>query len=192
MGIGIGSGEERVVEAARKAIYSPLLETTIDGAEDVIVNVTGGLDLTLIEAEEASEIVNQAAGHGVNIWLGTSIDETMKDEIRVTVVATGVRQDKVEKVVTAQPRQAAYREPARTSHTHTYDRNFDMADTVELPTPSHRRPEAPKTSAFGDWDLRRDAIVRQGDPVVSPVERFEVPAATDEDELETPPFFKNR
>ena len=192
MGIGIGSGEERVVEAARKAIYSPLLETTIDGAEDVIVNVTGGLDLTLIEAEEASEIVNQAAGHGVNIWLGTSIDETMKDEIRVTVVATGVRQDKVEKVVTAQPRQAIHREPARTSHAQTFDRNFDMADTVEIPTPSYRRQEAPKTSAFGDWDLRRDAIVRQGEPVVSPVERFEVPTATDEDELETPPFFKNR
>ena len=192
MGIGIGSGEERVVEAARKAIYSPLLETTIDGAEDVIVNVTGGLDLTLIEAEEASEIVNQAAGHGVNIWLGTSIDETMKDEIRVTVVATGVRQDKVEKVVTAQPRQATHREPARTSHAQTFDRNFDMADTVEIPTPSYRRQEAPKTSAFGDWDLRRDAIVRQGEPVVSPVERFEVPVATDEDELETPPFFKNR
>lgn len=192
MGIGIGSGEERVVEAARKAIYSPLLETTIDGAEDVIVNVTGGLDLTLIEAEEASEIVNQAAGHGVNIWLGTSIDETMKDEIRVTVVATGVRQDKVEKVVTAQPRQATHREPARTSHAQTFDRNFDMADTAEIPTPSYRRQEAPKTSAFGDWDLRRDAIVRQGEPVVSPVERFEVPVATDEDELETPPFFKNR
>ena len=192
MGIGIGSGEERVVEAARKAIYSPLLETTIDGAEDVIVNVTGGLDLTLIEAEEASEIVNQAAGHGVNIWLGTSIDETMKDEIRVTVVATGVRQDKVEKVVTAQPRQATHREPARTSHAQTFDRNFDMADTVEIPTPSYRPQEAPKTSAFGDWDLRRDAIVRQGEPVVSPVERFEVPTATDEDELETPPFFKNR
>ena len=192
MGIGIGSGEERVVEAARKAIYSPLLETTIDGAEDVIVNVTGGLDLTLIEAEEASEIVNQAAGHGVNIWLGTYIDETMKDEIRVTVVATGVRQDKVEKVVTAQPRQATHREPARTSHAQTFDRNFDMADTAEIPTPSYRRQEAPKTSAFGDWDLRRDAIVRQGEPVVSPVERFEVPTATDEDELETPPFFKNR
>ena len=98
MGIGIGSGEERIVEAARKAIYSPLLETTIDGAEDVIVNVTGGLDMTLTEAEEASEIVGQAAGNGVNIWLGTSIDDTLKDEIRVTVVATGVRQERAEKV----------------------------------------------------------------------------------------------
>ena len=191
MGIGIGSGEERVIEAARKAIYSPLLETTIDGAEDVIVNVTGGLDMTLIEAEEASEIVNQAAGHGVNIWLGTSIDESMKDEIRVTVVATGVRQDAVEKVVAPQPRQAAFREPVRTGHNHTYDRHFDLTETAELPTPSQRQTEAPKASAFGDWDLRRDSIVRQGESVVSPVERFEAPSS-DEDELETPPFFKNR
>ena len=191
MGIGIGSGEERVIEAARKAIYSPLLETTIDGAEDVIVNVTGGLDMTLIEAEEASEIVNQAAGHGVNIWLGTSIDESMKDEIRVTVVATGVHQDAVEKVVAPQPRQASFREPVKSGHTHTYDRHFDLAETVELPTPSQRHTEAPKASAFGDWDLRRDSIVRQGESVVSPVERFEAPSS-DEDELETPPFFKNR
>ena len=191
MGIGIGSGEERVIEAARKAIYSPLLETTIDGAEDVIVNVTGGLDMTLIEAEEASDIVNQAAGHGVNIWLGTSIDESMKDEIRVTVVATGVRQDAVEKVVAPQPRQASFREPVRTGHTHAYDRNFDLAETAELPTPSQRQTEAPKASAFGDWDLRRDSIVRQGESVVSPVERFETPSS-DDDELETPPFFKNR
>lgn len=192
MGIGIGNGEERVVEAARKAIYSPLLETTIDGAEDVIVNVTGGLDLTLIEAEEASEIVNQAAGHGVNIWLGTSIDESMKDEIRVTVVATGVRQDKVEKVVAHQPRPTNHRESSKTNTTHTYDRHFDMAETVELPTPSHRKAETNKASAFGDWDLKRDSVVRQGDSIVSPVERFEVPAPSDEDELETPPFFKNR
>ena len=192
MGIGIGSGEERVVEAARKAIYSPLLETTIDGAEDVIVNVTGGLDLTLIEAEEASEIVNQAAGQGVNIWLGTSIDENMKDEIRVTVVATGVRQERVEKVVGSPVKQAARREASRAPHSHTFDRHFDLEDTAELPKQSQRRFETSQSSAFGDWDLRRESIVRQSDSVVSPVERFEVPVSQDEDELDTPPFFKNR
>ena len=192
MGIGIGSGEERVVEAARKAIYSPLLETTIDGAEDVIVNVTGGLDLTLIEAEEASEIVNQAAGQGVNIWLGTSIDENMKDEIRVTVVATGVRQDRVEKVVGHAPRQAVHHEQVSPSHAHNHNRQFDMAETAEIPSPAPRRPETSQTSAFGDWDLRRETIVRPTDSVVSPVERFEAPSLHDEDELDTPPFFKNR
>ena len=192
MGIGIGSGEERVVEAARKAIYSPLLETTIDGAEDVIVNVTGGLDLTLIEAEEASEIVNQAAGQGVNIWLGTSIDESMKDEIRVTVVATGVRQERVEKVVGSPVKQAARREASRQPHPQNFDRHFDLEDTAELPKQSQRRFETSQSSAFGDWDLRRESIVRQTDSVVSPVERFEAPTYQDEDELDTPPFFKNR
>ena len=192
MGIGIGSGEERVVEAARKAIYSSLLETTIDGAEDVIVNVTGGLDLTLIEAEEASEIVNQAAGQGVNIWLGTSIDESMKDEIRVTVVATGVRQERVEKVVGSPVKQAARREASRQPHPQNFDRHFDLEDTAELPKQSQRRFETSQSSAFGDWDLRRESIVRQTDSVVSPVERFEAPTYQDEDELDTPPFFKNR
>ena len=192
MGIGIGSGEERVVEAARKAIYSPLLETTIDGAEDVIVNVTGGLDLTLIEAEEASEIVNQAAGQGVNIWLGTSIDESMKDEIRVTVVATGVRQERVEKVVGSPVKQVARREASRQPHPQNFDRHFDLEDTAELPKQSQRRFETSQSSAFGDWDLRRESIVRQTDSVVSPVERFEAPTYQDEDELDTPPFFKNR
>ena len=192
MGIGIGSGEERVVEAARKAIYSPLLETTIDGAEDVIVNVTGGLDLTLIEAEEASEIVNQAAGQGVNIWLGTSIDENMKDEIRVTVVATGVRQDRVEKVVGHAPRQAVRHEQASPNHAHNHNRQFDMAETAEIPSPAPRRTETSQTSAFGDWDLRRENIVRSTETNTAPaVERYE-DTSSDDDELETPPFFKNR
>ena len=199
MGIGVGSGEERVIEAARKAIYSPLLETTIDGAEDVIVNVTGGLDMTLIEAEEASEIVNQAAGHGVNIWLGTAIDESMKDEIRVTVVATGVRQDKVEKVSgirqTPQPTSPSRPqqvEPNREVRSGQFERNFDMTETVDIPAPTRQRTDAPKGSAFGDWDLRREAIVRQAEPSSSVrVERY-AETNEDDDELETPPFFRNR
>ena len=195
MGIGIGSGEERVIEAARKAIYSPLLETTIDGAEDVIVNVTGGLDMTLIEAEKASEIVNQAAGHGVNIWLGTSIDESMKDEIRVTVVATGVKEDKVDKVSGLQGVKPASRaEQVRSAQSSAhYDRNFDMAETREMPAPSHRSTvETSRASAFGDWDLRRESIVRQAEPVPSSrVERF-TDIKEEDDELETPPFFRNR
>ena len=82
-----------------------------------VERLLGGLDLTLIEAEEASEIVNQAAGQGVNIWLGTSIDESMRDEIRVTVVATGVRQERVEKVVAPQARPTTnYRETVKPAH----------------------------------------------------------------------------
>ena len=195
MGIGVGSGEERVIEAARKAIYSPLLETTIDGAEDVIVNVTGGLDMTLIEAEEASEIVNQAAGHGVNIWLGTSIDETLKDEIRVTVVATGVRQDKVERVSGIASSQRPYKTGPREQRPQAapFDREFDLKQDVELPTtPSRPAVEPNRGSAFGDWDIRRENIVRQTEPTSTHrVDRY-VDSSSDDDELETPPFFRNR
>ena len=195
MGIGVGSGEERVIEAARKAIYSPLLETTIDGAEDVIVNVTGGLDMTLIEAEEASEIVNQAAGHGVNIWLGTSIDESLKDEIRVTVVATGVRQDKVERVSGIASSQRPYKTGPREQRPQAapFDREFDLKQDVELPTsPSRPAVEPNRGSAFGDWDIRRENIVRQTESTSThKVERY-VDSSSDDDELETPPFFRNR
>ncbi|MEY8699624.1 cell division protein FtsZ [Streptococcus ferus] len=208
MGIGIGSGEERVVEAARKAIYSPLLETTIDGAEDVIVNVTGGLDMTLIEAEEASEIVNQAAGHGVNIWLGTSIDDSLKDEIRVTVVATGVRKEKADKVAgfrsvassIPQPNQQPLSRPSDNQPTGferrpSYD--FDMAESHDLPDAEPRQPktqaEPQQTSAFGDWDLRRESIARPSEGELdSKLSMSSFSKDDDDDELETPPFFKNR
>ncbi|HFI0447404.1 cell division protein FtsZ [Streptococcus suis] len=185
MGIGIGTGEDRVVEAARKAIYSPLLETTIDGAEDVIVNVTGGYDMTLTEAEEASEIVNQAAGQGVNIWLGTSIDETMKDEIRVTVVATGVREEKSERA--SRPRVTEHVAPR---HSQRFDLPSSSAPVVNR---GLSQPETPKGSAFGEWDLRRENLIHPAETDVKPtvsVEKFTMEA--DEDELDTPPFFRNR
>ena len=67
-----------------------------------------------------------------------------------------------------------------------------MTESVEMPNPTHRRAETSQSSAFGDWDLRRETIVRSTDSVVSPVERFEAPSLQDEDELDTPPFFKNR
>lgn len=187
MGIGIGTGEDRVIEAARKAIYSPLLETTIDGAEDVIVNVTGGYDMTLTEAEDASEIVHQAAGQGVNIWLGTSIDETMKDEIRVTVVATGVRQETREHSGSRHRTEAAVARPVSAQR-------FDYPST-QTPTPAARPAQAEpvKASAFGEWDLRRENLVRPADTEFSAgpaVEKFTL--EQEEDELETPPFFRNR
>ncbi|HEM3577177.1 TPA: cell division protein FtsZ [Streptococcus suis] len=185
MGIGIGTGEDRVIEAARKAIYSPLLETTIDGAEDVIVNVTGGYDMTLTEAEDASEIVHQAAGQGVNIWLGTSIDETMKDEIRVTVVATGVRQEATEKPARHRTETAAPRQAQR------FD--YPVAPATAPVRTAVANVETQKASAFGEWDLRRENLIRPTDTEPAStvaVEKFSMDH--DEDELDTPPFFRNR
>ena len=89
IGIGIGVGEGRATEAAKQAVSSPLLETSIDGATDAIINVTGGTNLTLFEVEEAAEVVRQSANTDINTIFGAVINENLKDEIIVTVIATG-------------------------------------------------------------------------------------------------------
>lgn len=89
MGIGVSSGEHRSAEAATAAISSPLLEASIEGAKGVLLNITGGSDLGLFEVNEAAEIIAQAADPEANIIFGAVIDESMKDEVRVTVIATG-------------------------------------------------------------------------------------------------------
>ena len=89
MGIGNGKGENRMVEAAKNAIQSPLLETNIDGARAVLINITGGEDMSIIDINEAANLVMQAADSEANIIFGAGIDENMKDEVRITVIATG-------------------------------------------------------------------------------------------------------
>lgn len=90
MGTGIASGEDRAVEAAQKAVSSPLLEdNTIQGARGVLLNITGGPDMTLYEINEASSLVQAEAHDDANIIFGTVIDENIGDEIRITVIATG-------------------------------------------------------------------------------------------------------
>ncbi len=89
MGIGRASGEHRAQEAARQAIHSPLLETSIEGAGGVLINVTGGRDLGLLEINEAAELVQKSVDPEANIIFGAVIDENMVDEIVITVIATG-------------------------------------------------------------------------------------------------------
>jgi cell division protein FtsZ len=89
MGIGISSGEERAVSAAKAAISSPLLEASIEGARGVLLNISGGDNLGLFEVNEAAEIISGAADPEANIIFGAVIDPTLKDEVRVTVIATG-------------------------------------------------------------------------------------------------------
>ena len=89
MGIGTARGENRAVEAARQAIGSPLLETSIEGARGILLNVKGGGDCALYEANEAAQVVAEAATEDANIIFGTVVDENMGDTIQVTVIATG-------------------------------------------------------------------------------------------------------
>ena len=89
IGIGMGVGDNRAVEAARQAVSSALLETTIDGATDAIINITGGDNLTLFEIEDAVETVREAANSDINIIFGAIPNSNLTDEVIVTVIATG-------------------------------------------------------------------------------------------------------
>jgi cell division protein FtsZ len=96
IGIGIGVGENRATEAALQAVSSPLLETSIDGATDAIINVTGGSNLTLFEVEEAAETIRKSANTDINTIFGAVINENLNDEIIVTVIATGFEDEEEE------------------------------------------------------------------------------------------------
>ena len=89
MGLGRGKGENRTIEAVRQAVSSPLLETTIEGATGIILNIKGGLDLTLEEVYNSAELVKEVVDPSCNIIFGSGIDENMQDEVEITVIATG-------------------------------------------------------------------------------------------------------
>jgi cell division protein FtsZ len=89
MGIGTGVGENRAQTAARSAVASPLLEISMDGARGVLFNIIGGPDLTMSEVDEAAKIIASAADPDANIIFGATIDDTMHDQIKITVIATG-------------------------------------------------------------------------------------------------------
>ena len=93
MGVGVGKGENRVIDAVKEAIGSPLLETSIDGAKAILLNIMGGYDLGMLEANEAADLIEKAAARDANIIFGASIKEDLEDEIRITVIATGFDDD---------------------------------------------------------------------------------------------------
>lgn len=125
MGIGSGTGENRAVTAARNAISSPLLETSIEGAKGVLLNITGGNGLGLFEVNEAAEIIAEAADPEANIIFGAVIDESLDDEIRVTVIATGFDQ---------RPTAQEEAEPVK-----SFNLNGFSADDLEIPAFLRRR-----------------------------------------------------
>lgn len=135
MGIGVATGENRAQEAAKKAISSPLLETSIDGAQGVLMNITGGTNLSLYEVQEAADIVSSAADQEVNMIFGSVINETLKDEIIVTVIATGFDESQMQaqkprmlgKATPQRKRDELKREPA------PVQTNYEE-DTLDIPT----------------------------------------------------------
>jgi cell division protein FtsZ len=155
MGTGIGHGEHRALDAAQKAIASPLLDdTSIDGAKGILINFTGGLDMSIHEVEEAARIVHEAAHDDANIIFGAVIDPAMHDELRITVIATGFAEKKI--VVPAAPAM-----PAR---------------VLEMPRPAPRTPTGAGAGA-GTWRRRAtEARIEGFDPIDDPNDDLDVPA----------------
>ncbi len=125
MGIGSASGENRAAEAARAAISSPLLETTVSGATGVLLNITGGPDLGLFEIDEAASIIRSAADDDCNVIFGAVIDEACGDQLRVTVIATGFDGD--------------FGEPTPAERRSTSSSTGGRGSTSATPTPTSNR-----------------------------------------------------
>ncbi len=163
MGIGYATGETGAEEAAEKAINSPLLENvSIEGAKGVLINITGGPGLTLYEVNEASTAICEKAHPEANIIFGAVIDETMADEVRVTVIATGFEP-------AAQPEGSAER--------NTGELQIPVAVTVERPIPRPRRAAARGNGAPGSGKARADQLLLTD---------------YDEDELDIPTFLRRQ
>ncbi|MDP3051812.1 MAG: cell division protein FtsZ, partial [Eubacteriales bacterium] len=127
-GIGTASGENRAAEAARMAISSPLLETSVEGARGVLLNITGGGSMGLFEVNEAAEIIAQAVDPEANIIFGAVIDETLSEEVRVTVIATGFES----RVIREEVKKTAVTEEIRI-------KPFSEHDNIEVPAFLRRR-----------------------------------------------------
>ena len=136
MGIGTASGENRAAEAARAAVSSPLLETAIDGATGILLNITGGPDIGLFEVNEAAEVVTSAADQNANVIFGAVIDDAMGDDIRVTVIAAGFGT-----AGRRRGRRAAYESPLPAASGAASERApFDVSEEA-LDVPSFLRDE---------------------------------------------------
>ncbi|EPH13323.1 cell division protein FtsZ [Facklamia hominis] len=206
MGIGSASGENRTAEATKKAISSPLLEVSIDGAEQILLNVTGGPDLSLFEAQDASEIIAAASSDEVNIIFGTSINESLGDEVVVTVIATGIDSEKTslnKQQALRQNRPNFNQKPVQKNSVMENDPGVNYANaSQDFELPANRKTEN-KKDLFSDWDIKRETITRDVEEVdanqAKPERLFEHTESKvkqadsqDHDELDTPPFFRKR
>jgi cell division protein FtsZ len=136
MGIGAASGENRATEAAQAAVSSPLLEASIEGATGILLNVTGGKEIGLFEVNEAAEVVTAASDQNANVIFGAVIDESLSDEVRVTVIATGFgphRSRRRRPAQVAEPEQLGAEEPQAAR-----SEGFDVPDDL-LEVPSFLR-----------------------------------------------------
>lgn len=148
MGSGVATGENRAIEAAHLAISSPLLEDiSIAGAQGVLVNITGGSNMSLAEVEEATQIIHEAAGEDANVILGAVVDEDVENEVMVTVIATGFNRKGGVPLASRAPKTARVVEkiPSGVADLQKYDVPAYIRRGVDIPlNPIHGEQEGPK------------------------------------------------
>ena len=153
MGVGVGTGENRALEAAKAATTSPLLELSIDGAKGILFTVVGGVDLGMHEINEAAKLITQSADPNAKIIFGAVINESMKNEVRITVVATGFH-DRVKK---SQEKSVVLEPTYRPS---TFLKKERLAESELMQKPKEFIPEEPaKTSE--EEELEIPAFIRK-------------------------------
>ncbi len=146
MGIGVGKGENRMVDAAKQAISSPMLETSIDGARAVLINITGGTDTSIIDINEAAQLITQAADPEANIIFGAGIDETLDNEVHITVIATGF-----EKTPFGDAQSAAGAGAARREAAPRQEETLHVEEPAPRPSAAARYANSPEvTPIFGE------------------------------------------
>jgi cell division protein FtsZ len=164
MGSGIATGENRAVEAAHLAISSPLLEdVSISGAQGVLVNITGGANMTLVEVDEATEIIREAAGEDANVILGAVIDGNVENEVMVTVIATGFNRRGGSPSVARMPRVAKSVEkiPSGLSELQKYDEPAYVRRGVDISVPAYRVEQESSREKIDKSDPEKPAFLRK-------------------------------
>jgi len=189
MGTGIARGENRAVEAATAAISSPLLENiSIDGATGIIINVTGGADLSLYEVNEASTLITEAAHEDAEIIFGAVIDDTLGDEIRVTVIATGFEYQQPKEAthhVSQQMQDFLHRQPGQTTMMNQPMNNMispntqpNMMNMQYAQTPQqYQQQQSISASSQGAPTMMQSVQTPTHQPIMPPVTNVHIPAA---------------
>jgi cell division protein FtsZ len=215
MGIGRGSGENRAADAAKSAIASPLLEVSIDGAKGVLFTITGGSNLAMFEVSEAAKVITQSTDPNAKVIFGAILDEALKDEVKVTVIATGfeLRNASAKKTAFASGSYAPRSEPLE--HVTFTGRNTPVSGVPPVATqPSRYAPEPLPNAASYQESKEVPAPVRQPDPApaavqphvqvpnYSPVQpprpaapppsRVSPPGKSEEEDLEIPAFIRKK
>jgi cell division protein FtsZ len=182
MGVGYGKGDSRVEDAVKMAIENPLLETSINGAQAILLNVTGGYDLSLLDVNAAAEQIEQAADKNVILIFGTAVYEEMHDEINVTVIATGFESREAERMDIPAPAPQA---PAQSSST-----GLMLEDDGDSDTGGFIDPIYDSGNDGYDDDDRRIGFVDSGaEPDQEPMELYETDGGGDND-FTVPDFLK--